>query len=77
MGDDRADILPETRLPSIPRLCLTRPEAARALGCCERTLATLIASEGLPVVRYGTATRIPLAPLRRWLRERTQRGGGR
>ena len=71
MTDPREDILPQTRLPSIPRLCLKVPEAARALGCCPRTVWNLIRSEGLPTVRYGKATAIPVAGLRRWLRERT------
>jgi excisionase family DNA binding protein len=74
MTDPRDEILPDGRLPSAPRLCLTRPEAARALGCCVRTLADLIARDGLPVIRYGASTRIPIAPLRRWIRERTARG---
>ena len=55
---------------SIPRLLLTVPEAANAMGLGCTKVWQLIYYEGLPVVRFGRAVRIDPLQLRIWLDQR-------
>ena len=69
-----ADTAPQARRPGeYPRLLLTIPEAARALGLGRSTLYELIAAERLEVVHIGRATRIPVDALDSFLAELRQR----
>ena len=49
---------------------LTVPEAAIVLGIGKTKVYELIASEGLPKVKFGTAVRIPVKALEEWLSQR-------
>lgn len=51
---------------TVPRLALTKPEAAAALGCSIDTLERHVLSE-LRVVRRGRLVLIPVAEIERWL----------
>ncbi len=51
-------------------LLLTVPQVAASLGLGRTKVYELIATEGLPVVKFGTATRIPLASLQKWVERR-------
>lgn len=51
---------------AVPRLALTKPEAAAALGCSIDTLERHVLSE-LRVVRRGRLVLIPVAEIERWL----------
>ena len=53
---------------SIPRLALTKAEAAASIGCSVDFLEEHVQSE-LRVVRRGRLVLIPVAELERWLRE--------
>lgn len=55
-------------VPSVPRLALTKREAAAAIGCSVDFLEEHVQSE-LRVVRRGRLVLIPVAELERWLRE--------
>lgn len=57
---------------SVPRLSLTRAEAAEALGVGITTFKTKIAPE-LRVVRQGKVRLYPVAELERWLEENAER----
>jgi excisionase family DNA binding protein len=54
-------------------LLLTVPQACKALGLGKTKVYELIATEGLPVVRFGKAVRISPTSLQQWL-ERRQPG---
>lgn len=51
-------------------LLLSVPEVAKVLRLGRTKVYELIATEGLPVVRFGRATRVPVASLQRWVIER-------
>ncbi|HLI07065.1 MAG TPA: helix-turn-helix domain-containing protein [Ktedonobacteraceae bacterium] len=51
-------------------LLLAVPQVAASLGLGRTKVYELIATEGLPVVKFGTATRIPLASLQKWVERR-------
>jgi len=51
---------------TVPRLALTKPEAAAALGCSIDTLERHVLPE-LRVVRRGRLVLIPVAEIERWL----------
>jgi excisionase family DNA binding protein len=51
-------------------LLLNVSQVARALSLGRTKVYELIAMEGLPVVRFGRAVRVPAASLRRWVDER-------
>ncbi len=53
---------------AVPRLALTKPEAAQALGVSVDTLERHILPE-LRVVRRGRLVLIPVQEIERWLRE--------
>jgi len=48
-------------------LLLTVPQAARALGLGRTKVYELIATGGLPTVRFGRSVRIPVAKLQEWI----------
>lgn len=56
----------------VPRLSLTQPEAAEALGVGLTTFKTKIAHE-LRVVREGSIRLYPVPDLERWLDENAER----
>jgi hypothetical protein len=62
---------PRTAAP-IPRLALTREEAAQALGVGVTTFKMRIAPE-LPVVREGKCRLYPVRGIERWLERRSER----
>ena len=49
---------------------LTVPEAATVLGIGKTKVYELMATEGLPKVKFGTAVRIPVKALEEWLLQR-------
>jgi excisionase family DNA binding protein len=50
------------------RLALRPSEAAEAIGVCRQTVYALVRRGELPVLRIGTAVRIPTESLRQWIR---------
>ncbi len=63
---------------AVPRLALSKPEAAQALGCSVDTLERHVLPE-LRVVRRGRLVLIPVAEIERWLDRAaalTLEGGG-
>ena len=50
-------------VPAVPRLALSVPEAAQAIGVSEREVWRLIARGELPVVRIGRRTLVHVAAL--------------
>ncbi len=59
-----------------PRLALRPKDAAKALGIGERLLWSKTNAGEIPHLRIGKAILYPVAELRRWLSEQTQRKGG-
>jgi len=53
-------------------LLLSIPEAAAALRLSRAKVYQLIDVEGLPVVRFGRAVRVPHALLQQWVEQRMQ-----
>ena len=62
MGDTR-------KVPPSP-LLLSVPEVAKTLGLGRTKVYELIATEGLPVVRFGRAVRVPIISLQQWIEQR-------
>ncbi len=58
----------------IPRLALTRQEAANSLGLGVRSVWLLTNRGELPVVRCGTRVLYPVDALRRWLAAHSEGG---
>ncbi len=56
------------------KLLLRVPEAAELTSVGRTTAYQLIASGEWPVVRVGTAVRVPLAGLRAWVKAQTKDG---
>jgi excisionase family DNA binding protein len=56
-------------VPNVPRIGLTREEAAKAMGVSVRTIDALIAdrTSGFPVARIGTRVVIPFRELTEWV----------
>jgi excisionase family DNA binding protein len=57
---------------SATQLLLRIPEAAARLGLGRSTLYEMIQRGEIPVVRIGTAVRIPAAALVRWVEAQTE-----
>ena len=55
---------------SVSPLLLSVPEVARSLGLGRTKVYELIATEGLPVVRFGRAVRVSVASLQQWVERR-------
>jgi excisionase family DNA binding protein len=53
-------------------LLLSIPEAATVLRLSRTKVYQLIDVEGLPIVRFGRAVRVPRASLQRWIEQRMQ-----
>ncbi len=51
-------------------LLLSVPEVARTLGLGRTKVYELIATEGLPVVRFGRAVRVSVTSLQQWIERR-------
>jgi excisionase family DNA binding protein len=58
-----------TKVSSLP-LLLSVPEVAKILGLGRTKVYELIATEGLPVIRFGRAVRISVASLQQWIERR-------
>lgn len=60
---------------SLPRIALTREEAADAIGVSSRMIDTLIAdrTSGFPVARIGARVVIPVRELAEWLAQQARR----
>ena len=59
-----------TRSVATSPLLLTIPDVARRLGLGRTKVYELIATEGLPVVRFGRAVRVSVSSLQRWVEQR-------
>jgi len=59
-----------TKKISSPPLLLSVPEVAKSLGLGRTKVYELIATEGLPVVRFGRAVRVPIISLQQWIEQR-------
>ena len=53
-------------------LLLTVTQVAKTLGLSRTKVYALIATEGLPVVRFGRAVRVSPASLQQWVQRREQ-----
>ena len=51
-------------------LLWTIPQVAKAMGLGKNKIYQLIYMEGLPVQKFGRATRVSRAALQRWLEQR-------
>jgi excisionase family DNA binding protein len=60
-------VMQEPRPDREPRLLLSYPEAARALGVSERTLRSQVYRGTLPAVKIGSRRLIALADLERFV----------
>ncbi len=56
----------------IQPLLLRIPEAAAMLRLSRAKVYQLIDVEGLPIVRFGRAVRVPRASLQQWIEQRMQ-----
>ena len=65
MGKEKKEVMLQPLLLSIP-------EAAAALRLSRAKVYQLIDVEGLPVVRFGRAVRVPHASLQQWVEQRMQ-----
>jgi excisionase family DNA binding protein len=54
----------------IEPMLLTIPEVAAKLGLGRSKVYDLIHAEGLPTVKFGTATRVPIKELEQWVTRR-------
>jgi excisionase family DNA binding protein len=54
----------------IEPMLLTIPDVAMKLGLGRTKVYALIRDEGLPVVKFGTATRVPIKELEQWISRR-------
>lgn len=55
---------------NIEPLLLTIPQVSAMLGLGHSKIYDLIRQEGLPTVKFGTATRVPAEELKAWLKQR-------
>jgi excisionase family DNA binding protein len=53
-------------------LLLTIPEVAATLQLGRTKVYELIAAEGLPIVKFGTATRVSMNSLQKWVEQREE-----
>lgn len=56
----------------VQTMLLNISQVAKTLGLSRTKVYALIATEGLPVVRFGRAVRVSPASLERWLQKREQ-----
>jgi excisionase family DNA binding protein len=55
-------------------LLLNIAQTSQMLGLGRTKIYALIASEGLPVVHFGRAIRVPYASLQSWIKQREELG---
>jgi excisionase family DNA binding protein len=53
--------------PTVGRMLLRVPEAARAIGVATSTAYVLIQAGTIPSVRLGGSVRVPVAALQEWI----------
>jgi hypothetical protein len=70
-ADSKSDVL-----APVPRVALTREQAAAALGCSLSHFARHIQPE-LKIIRRGTVRLVPVAELERWALAAGSIAGGR
>lgn len=54
-------------------MLLNISQVAKSLGLSRTKVYALIATDGLPVVRFGRAVRVSPSSLERWLQQREQK----
>ena len=59
--------------PAVQPLLLTIPEVAASLGLGRTKVYDLIANDGLPFVKLGTAMRVSIVSLKQWIEQRERR----
>ena len=59
--------------PAVQPLLLTIPEVAASLGLGRTKVYDLIANDGLPFVKLGTAMRVSIDSLKQWIEQRERR----
>jgi excisionase family DNA binding protein len=57
-------------MSSIEPMLLTIPDVAVKLGLGRSKVYDLIRDEDLPIVKFGTATRVPIKELEQWVTRR-------
>jgi excisionase family DNA binding protein len=57
-------------LSQVEPMMLTIPDVAVRLGLGRTKVYDLIRYEGLPTVKFGTATRVPIKELEQWVTRR-------
>lgn len=67
-----AEMMESAKKTPVPPLLLSVPEAAKTLGLGRTKVYELIATEGLPVVRFGRAVRVSVTSLQQWIQRREQ-----
>jgi excisionase family DNA binding protein len=55
---------------NVEPLLLTIPQVGAMLGLGHSKVYDLIRQEGLPTVKFGTATRVPAEELKQWVKQR-------
>ncbi len=63
---------PKLRHETVPRLLLTKADAAKALNCSQRMIYNLIRCGDLPALRLGRLVRIELSALKEFVKRRRQ-----
>jgi excisionase family DNA binding protein len=63
MAIQKKEVIVQPLLLSVPQVCKT-------LGLGRTKVYELISVEGLPVVRFGKAVRVPVASLEQWVQQR-------
>ena len=58
---------------AVQPLLLTIPEVAASLGLGRTKVYDLIANDGLPFVKLGTAMRVSIDSLKQWIEQRERR----
>ena len=58
---------------AVQPLLLTIPEVAASLGLGRTKVYYLIANDGLPFVKLGTAMRVSIDSLKQWIEQRERR----
>jgi excisionase family DNA binding protein len=68
----RSEGMHKRKQPETPvePLLLTIPQVSAMLGLGHSKIYDLIRQEGLPTVKFGTATRIPAEELKQWIKQR-------
>jgi len=62
-----------TTMAPIEPMLLTIPQVAQSLNLGRTKVYDLIKHAGLPTIKLGSAMRVPLSSLKRWVEQREQR----